>query len=75
MTKLLPVKCPTCDKKFNYYGSEFRPFCCERCQQIDLGNWADGTYSVAGRPASPEEITEELIQDQLSEATSKKREY
>ena len=29
------------------------PFCGERCRTIDLGNWLDGSYRVAGPPADP----------------------
>ena len=44
--KKLEVACPTCEKKFNYYSSEFRPFCCEQCRQIDLGLWLTESYAV-----------------------------
>lgn len=60
MSKSLSVNCPICKKKFNYYASDFRPFCTERCKEIDLGNWVIGSYSVEGRHASPEEIAEEV---------------
>lgn len=49
MDKTLSVKCPTCEKKFNYYKSEFRPFCCEKCKMIDLGHWFDESYTIEGR--------------------------
>lgn len=26
----------------------YRPFCSERCKQIDLGAWADEQYKVPG---------------------------
>jgi endogenous inhibitor of DNA gyrase (YacG/DUF329 family) len=26
--------------------NKFRPFCSERCKLIDLGAWADGSYSI-----------------------------
>lgn len=42
----LEVKCPHCKKKFNYYDSEFRPFCCERCKMIDMGHWWNESYTV-----------------------------
>ncbi|WP_372651834.1 DNA gyrase inhibitor YacG [Halobacteriovorax sp.] len=42
----LEVKCPNCKKKFNYYDSEFRPFCCERCKMIDMGHWWNESYTV-----------------------------
>jgi len=49
MTKELKVKCPHCEKVFNYYSSEFRPFCKEKCKMIDLGHWFDNSYNVAGK--------------------------
>lgn len=66
MNKLLPVNCPICKKKFNYYASDFRPFCSGRCKDVDLGHWVTGSYAVEGRPASPEEIADELSQVHLS---------
>ncbi len=44
--KELLVKCPTCGHKFNYHDSEFRPFCREKCQLIDLGRWLEGDYAI-----------------------------
>lgn len=49
MNKVLNVKCPTCEKEFNYYGSEFRPFCCEKCRLIDLGHWFKESYAVPAK--------------------------
>lgn len=49
--KPLIVKCPQCEEEFEYYSSEFRPFCCEACQKRDLGAWFIGEYSIAGAPA------------------------
>jgi hypothetical protein len=41
--------CPQCQKKLTYDSSnEFRPFCSHRCQQIDLGAWANEEYSIVG---------------------------
>ena len=43
------VKCPTCDKDVQWSKeSKFRPFCCERCKLIDLGDWANETNTIAG---------------------------
>ena len=50
--KKIFVNCPTCKKKFSYYSSEFRPFCCERCKLIDMGHWYEESYSIAGRDRS-----------------------
>ena len=38
--------CPTCRQPVNWDESEFRPFCSERCQLIDLGRWASEEYRV-----------------------------
>lgn len=55
--KKLEVKCPKCKKKFNYYSSEFRPFCTERCKMVDLGHWFDESYAVASEnPLTEEDI-------------------
>jgi len=41
------VKCPTCEKQIEWTEKNaHRPFCSERCKQIDLGAWADEKYSV-----------------------------
>lgn len=57
MTKVLEVKCPHCKEKFNYYGSEFRPFCSERCKMVDLGHWFSENYTVASNePLSEQDI-------------------
>jgi len=37
----------------------WRPFCSERCQLIDLGRWADGSYRVAAEPPSDGEVEED----------------
>jgi len=41
--------CPICKVEVKSTESYF-PFCCKRCQTIDLGRWADGSYSIAGEP-------------------------
>ncbi|XHS80535.1 DNA gyrase inhibitor YacG [Burkholderiaceae bacterium UC74_6] len=51
------VPCPTC-KGDSVYGpnNPWRPFCCERCRQIDLGAWASESFRVeATPPADPDE--------------------
>jgi endogenous inhibitor of DNA gyrase (YacG/DUF329 family) len=41
------VRCPQCGKETEYSPENaFRPFCCERCRLIDLGQWADEKYKV-----------------------------
>lgn len=53
------VDCPTCAKKVVWSPeNKFRPFCSERCKQIDLGAWAEEKYSI---PAviQPDELNDE----------------
>ena len=46
MKKKLEVKCPQCKTKFEFSSSEFRPFCCEQCQNIDMGMWFDESFAI-----------------------------
>jgi endogenous inhibitor of DNA gyrase (YacG/DUF329 family) len=52
------VRCPTCggDSVFEP-SNKWRPFCCERCRQIDLGAWASESFSL---PANPPVEDDEL---------------
>jgi endogenous inhibitor of DNA gyrase (YacG/DUF329 family) len=56
-TKPRTVKCPTCGKPVEWKPeNRFRPFCSERCRQIDLGAWASESYRVpADAPPDPDE--------------------
>lgn len=67
------VSCPTCKKKFNYFSSEFRPFCSERCRLIDLGQWLTESYSVPAEKLTPDEIDtlEKLHEKENSEEDRK----
>jgi endogenous inhibitor of DNA gyrase (YacG/DUF329 family) len=59
------VNCPTCKKKFNYFESEFRPFCCEKCRLIDLGQWLSESYAVPAEKLTPDEMdTLEKLQNE-----------
>ena len=41
------VKCPSCGKAVPWVPeSRYRPFCSERCKQIDLGAWAAEQYTI-----------------------------
>ncbi|OUS08826.1 DNA gyrase inhibitor YacG [Gammaproteobacteria bacterium 42_54_T18] len=48
----MKVACPTC-KKNNEWSekNQFRPFCCERCKLIDLGEWANESRTIPGTPS------------------------
>ena len=45
-------KCPICGKPVEV---KYRPFCSQRCQQIDLGKWLGENYRIAAdtHPNSP----------------------
>ena len=52
MAQVRTVKCPHCGAPVRWEPeSRFRPFCSERCKQIDLGAWASERYRV---PAAEE---------------------
>lgn len=55
MTKPRYVRCPQCSKDA-LWGPEnaWRPFCSERCKQIDLGAWASDSYCVPGQVTDEE---------------------
>ncbi|MFM0647704.1 DNA gyrase inhibitor YacG [Paraburkholderia bryophila] len=43
------VKCPTCGKDVLWTSeNRFRPFCSDRCKQVDLGAWAAEKYKIGG---------------------------
>jgi uncharacterized protein len=53
------VACPQCGKEviWSKEASPYRPFCSERCKLIDLGQWAEGGYSIPLEEKSDEEIS------------------
>lgn len=55
------VRCPQCGGPSVYAPrNAFRPFCSERCRQIDLGVWASDGYRVpspSGPDAEPGDTT------------------
>lgn len=45
------TECPICSKSIETIDGKYEryfPFCCKRCQQIDLGAWATSSYRVPG---------------------------
>ncbi len=58
------VNCPTCDKPVVWNSnSPYRPFCCKRCQLIDLGEWADEEKRIpsSGDISDTDEWSEEEL--------------
>ena len=61
---LTTVKCPTCDTDVIWQASSaFRPFCSKRCQLIDLGEWANESHVIAGKPGFTDIELPEDIED------------
>jgi endogenous inhibitor of DNA gyrase (YacG/DUF329 family) len=59
----LTVKCPTCKKPVHWLAEQtFKPFCCERCKLIDLGEWAMEEKRIPGE--SLDEIVDEFDENQ-----------
>ena len=55
------MSCPICDKPTQ---TATRPFCSQRCADIDLGKWLTGSYAVPSQ--DPEDI-EAAIDAHLNE--------
>jgi endogenous inhibitor of DNA gyrase (YacG/DUF329 family) len=54
------VTCPTCGGESVYAPvNPYRPFCSERCQNVDFGAWATESYRVPTRPSSADAETDE----------------
>lgn len=66
------VNCPTCKKEVIWCeASEFRPFCSKRCQLVDLGEWANESHVIEGKPGFTDvnlevdmEEIEQMVQEQ-----------
>jgi len=54
------IRCPRCGQQTLWKNNENRPFCSERCQQHDLGLWANEEYAIPGKriPAADDEEPE-----------------
>jgi endogenous inhibitor of DNA gyrase (YacG/DUF329 family) len=45
-------RCPICSRPSD---PVHRPFCSDRCKQVDLGRWLKGAYAIPGQPVEEEE--------------------
>ncbi len=45
MTEKAGAKCPICGKPAQ---ARYRPFCSERCSDLDLGRWLKERYVIPG---------------------------
>lgn len=52
------VPCPTCQRQTRFEpANRWRPFCSERCRQIDLGAWASERFRVPAEAPTDEDGT------------------
>lgn len=59
---MLTVKCPNCQKTVEWTTEQrFKPFCCERCKLIDLGEWAMEEKRIVGESIAIENVCEREI--------------
>jgi hypothetical protein len=49
------VKCPRCGSETSFEGNPYRPFCSERCKEVDLGKWVTGAYRLPTKVQEEEE--------------------
>ena len=53
--KVRKVRCPQCGGEAVYAPENpWRPFCSERCRQIDLGAWANESSRIPGKVSDDE---------------------
>lgn len=61
--KEIKVNCPKCKKEFSYYDSDQRPFCSERCKQVDLGHWFTENYRVPSNEKLRDDDLEKVVDE------------
>jgi endogenous inhibitor of DNA gyrase (YacG/DUF329 family) len=45
------MQCPICKRPADASkNNRYRPFCSERCRDIDLGTWVGENYRIPGNP-------------------------
>ena len=44
--------CPICSKPA---VEESKPFCSERCRDVDLNRWLSNSYAIPGKPTDDED--------------------
>jgi endogenous inhibitor of DNA gyrase (YacG/DUF329 family) len=51
------VACPTCQRPVEFSAANrHRPFCSQRCREIDLGAWASERYVIAATPSREDDL-------------------
>lgn len=70
MNAVTTVDCPTCKARVQWNDKfPHRPFCSERCKQIDFGGWAQESYAIKGAAiVDPEMMDQDKLGAELLEA-------
>ncbi len=58
------MKCPICKKELT--DMKYRPFCCKRCADIDLGNWFNEKYRFEATEFNEEDLEQIETQEKIS---------
>jgi endogenous inhibitor of DNA gyrase (YacG/DUF329 family) len=59
------IRCPVCRNETTWENNQHRPFCSQRCQLLDLGKWADNSYTIENPDYSAtEDEIEENVRDE-----------
>ncbi len=55
----MQIKCPKCKAMHEYsVDNPYRPFCSERCKEVDLGQWANEEYAIpSNAPVNTEDLS------------------
>ncbi|MBE0369379.1 DNA gyrase inhibitor YacG [Pseudoalteromonas sp. MMG013] len=62
------VNCPTCATDVVWSEqSQYRPFCCKRCQLIDLGEWSFENNKISTTIQSDAELDPQAAQDLIED--------
>ena len=61
--------CPICRRKLPAQAADAPsyPFCSARCKLVDLGNWIDARYVIAGPSVEDAELDDETLQALMRE--------
>jgi uncharacterized protein len=57
-----PRKCPICGKAA---AERFRPFCSQRCSDVDLNRWLTGNYAIPA--AEDDDAAEQKAEEEEEE--------
>ncbi len=53
--------CPICKKPTTWKDNPKRPFCSDRCRQIDLGKWVFEGYRIPDRGDAEDETPPDFL--------------